>query len=50
LKLYQQTVSAFVGGAREFCHRRGMSYLLDKNQLPVEQLVASYLRQRGLVR
>ncbi|HVX61058.1 MAG TPA: DUF58 domain-containing protein, partial [Pirellulales bacterium] len=50
LKRYQQTVSAFVGGAREFCNRRGMSYLLAKNQLPVEQLVASYLRQRGLVR
>jgi uncharacterized protein (DUF58 family) len=50
LKRYQQTVSAFVVGAREFCNRRGMSYLLAKNQLPVEQLVASYLRQRGLVR
>lgn len=50
LKRYQQTVAAFVSGAREFCNRRGMSYLLAKNQLPVEQLVASYLRQRGLVR
>ena len=50
LKRYQQTLAAFVSGAREFCNRRGMSYLLAKNQLPVDQLVSSYLRQRGLVR
>lgn len=50
LKRYQQTLAAFIGGAREFCNRRGMSYLLAKNQLPVDQLVSSYLRQRGLVR
>ncbi len=50
LKRYQQTLAAFIGDAREFCNRRGMSYLLAKNQLPVDQLVSSYLRQRGLVR
>lgn len=50
LKRYQQTLAAFVGGAREFCNRRGMSYLLAKNTVPVDQLVSSYLRQRGLVR
>lgn len=50
LKRYQQTLAAFVGGAKEFCNRRGMSYLLAKNTVPVDQLVSSYLRQRGLVR
>lgn len=50
LKKYQQTLAAFVDGAREFCLRRGMSYLLAKNQLPVDQLVTNYLRQRGLIR
>jgi uncharacterized protein (DUF58 family) len=50
LKRYQQTLAAFVEGAREFCSRRGMNYLLAKNQVPVEQLISGYLRRRGLVR
>ena len=47
---YKQTLAAFTAGAREFCTRRGMNYLLATNQLPVDQLVANYLRKRGLVR
>lgn len=50
LKRYEQTLASFVGGAREFCARRGMNYVLANNQVPVEQLVGQYLRQRGLVR
>ncbi len=50
LKRYKKTLAAFVDGAREFCNRRGMNYLLASNQVPAEQLVTSYLRQRGLVR
>ncbi len=47
---YKKTLSAFVGGVQEFCTRRGMSYLLANNQTPVQDLVANYLRRRGLVR
>ena len=50
LQRYQQTLAAFIGGAKEFCTRRGMSYLMTSTETPVEQLVSSYLRQRGLVR
>jgi uncharacterized protein (DUF58 family) len=50
LKRYKQTLNSFVDGAREFCTRRGMSYLLTSTDTPVEQLVSSYLRKRGLVR
>jgi uncharacterized protein (DUF58 family) len=50
LQRYQKTLAAFVEGAREFCSRRGMNYLLAHNELPVDQLIASYLRKRGLVR
>ena len=32
LKRYKQTLAAFVDGAREFCTRRGMTYLLANNQ------------------
>jgi uncharacterized protein (DUF58 family) len=50
LKRYQETLAAFVAAAREFCLRRGVTYLLAKNAVPVEQLVTSYLRRGGLVR
>jgi uncharacterized protein (DUF58 family) len=47
---YKATLGAFVGGAQEFCNRRGMNYLLANNQTPVKDLISSYLRRRGLVR
>jgi uncharacterized protein (DUF58 family) len=47
---YKQTLNAFVEGAKTFCTRRGMNYLLARNDVPVDQLVSSYLRKRGLVR
>ena len=50
LKRYKQTLAAFVESARDFCNRRGMNYLLANTQVPVDQLIASYLRKRGLVR
>jgi len=50
LDRYKQTLAAFVSGAREFCTRRGMSYLMTSTDTPVERLVSSYLRKRGLVR
>ena len=50
LDRYKQTLAAFIDGAREFCTRRGVSYLMTSTQTPVEQLVSNYLRQRGLVR
>jgi uncharacterized protein (DUF58 family) len=50
LKRYKQTLASFIDGARGFCTKRGMAYMLAQNQLPVEQLIGNYLRQRGLVR
>ena len=47
---YKSTLNAFVSGAQEFCNRRGMNYLLANNQMPVKDLIGSYLRRRGLVR
>ena len=34
LARYRQTLAAFVDSAREFCMRRGMVYLLAKNEIP----------------
>jgi len=50
LKRYKQTLAAFVDSARQFCTRRGMVYLLARNEVPVEDLIGGYLRNRGLVR
>lgn len=50
LTRYKQTVAGFVDGARAFCAKRGMTHLLARNDLPVEELIVKYLRQRGLVR
>ncbi len=50
LQRYRRTVSAFVEQAKEFCTRRGMTHLLARTDVPVEQFVGNYLRQRGLVR
>jgi len=50
LEKYKRTLASFVDGAREFCTRRGMSYLMFSTETPVETLVANYLRKRVLVR
>ncbi len=50
LDRYRKTLAAFIDGAREYCTRRGMSYLMTTTDTPVETLVLNYLRQRGLVR
>lgn len=50
LKRYEQTLAKFVEGAKSHCSRRGMSYILANNQMPVDRLVMTYLRERGLVR
>jgi uncharacterized protein (DUF58 family) len=50
LARYKRTLNAFVAGAQEFCARRGINYLLVNNQTPVKDLIANYLRRRGLVR
>ena len=50
LEKYKRTLASFIDGAREFCTRRGMTYLMTSTDTPVPQLVSHYLRQRGLVR
>ncbi len=47
---YKQTLEAFTAGAQEYCSRRGMNYLLTSTERPVEELMTTWLRKRGLVR
>ncbi len=47
---YRKTLATFIDGAREFCNRRGITYMMANTQMPVATLVNNYLRQRGLIR
>lgn len=50
LDRYKRTLAAFVDGAKDYCTRRGMSYLMTSTETSVDKLVGTYLRKRGLVR
>lgn len=50
LTRYRANLEAYCKGLRDFCVRRGMTYLLATTKVPFDQLVVNYLRQRGLVR
>jgi uncharacterized protein (DUF58 family) len=50
MKRYKQTLAAFIESAREFCTRRGILYVLTRNDVTVDALITGYLRERGLVR
>jgi uncharacterized protein (DUF58 family) len=50
LKRYKENLAAYRAGLYEFCTRRGVTCLFTSNRVPFEQLVLTYLRQRGLVR
>lgn len=50
LKRYKDTLNAFVGGLKEWCVRRGITYIFTTNQNPFDRLILNYLRERGLVK
>ncbi len=50
LKRYRENLDAFVGGFREWCTKRGISYIFTTNQQPFDRLILNYLRQRGLLK
>ena len=43
LQKYERTLRAFVGSARDFCAKRGITYLQTTSHQPIDQLVAHYL-------
>jgi uncharacterized protein (DUF58 family) len=50
LKRYKDNLSAFVGGLKDWCTRRGITYIFTTNHNPFDKLVLNYLRERGLVK
>jgi uncharacterized protein (DUF58 family) len=50
LKRYKDNLNAFVGGLKDWCTKRGITYIFTTNQNPFDKLVLNYLRERGLVK
>ncbi|MCP4246360.1 MAG: DUF58 domain-containing protein [bacterium] len=50
LNRYRQTLQTYCGALKEYCTRRGISYLFTGTDVPFDQLVLSYLRRRGLLK
>lgn len=50
LDRYKANLNAFVGGLKEWCTRRGITYIFTTNHQPFDRLILNYLRERGLVR
>ncbi len=50
LKRYQQTLNAFIEGAKAFCRKRSITYVPARSDVAVDTLIEQYLRVRGLVR
>jgi uncharacterized protein (DUF58 family) len=47
---YKQNLQGYCEHLREYCTRRGISYLFTSTEVPFDQIVLNYFRQRGLVR
>ena len=50
LKRYKENLNAFVGGLKEWCTKRGITYIFTTNHNPFDKLILNYLRERGLVK
>jgi uncharacterized protein (DUF58 family) len=49
LNRYKQNLRSYCESVREYCARRGISYLFSSTQVPFDQIILSYFRQRGLL-
>lgn len=47
---YKQNLQAYCGQLKEYCTRRGVSYLFTSTDVPFDQVILSYFRQRGLLK
>lgn len=50
LKRYKQRFAQFCSKIEEYCARHGCSYIRVTNETPFEELMLSYLRERGAVK
>lgn len=50
LNRYKTNLQAYCGGLRDYCSRRGVNYLFTSTQIPFDQIILHYFKQRGLIR
>lgn len=50
LRRYRETVASFLESARSYCAQRSITYLMARNDVPIEQLITDYLLRRGVLR
>jgi len=50
LRKYKSMLKAYCTELKDYCIRRGITYLFTSTRVPFDVLVLSYLRQRGLIR
>ena len=50
LDKYKKMLTAYCTELKDYCTRRGITYLFTSTRVPFDVLVLSYLRQRGLLR
>ena len=50
LRRYKENLNNFVGGLKQWCTKRGITYIFTTNHNPFDKLVLNYLRERGLVK
>ena len=47
---YKHNLQAYCGQLRDYCGKRGVSYLFTSTEVPFDQVVLSYFRKRGLIK
>ena len=50
LNRYRNNLQAYCGRIKEYCARRGVNYLFTSTDVPFDQIILSYFRQRGLLK
>jgi hypothetical protein len=50
LDRYKSHLEAYCLSLKEFCARRGITYLFTSTEVPFDQMVLNYLRRRGMLR
>lgn len=50
LNRYKRNLEAYCGGLRDYCTRRDINYLFTSTQVPFDQIILHYFKQRGLIR
>ena len=47
MKRYKDNLNAFVGGLKEWCTRRGITYIFTTNTFPFDRLILNYCASGG---